>query len=374
MELDPDPLPLALRDYLHSHGVAPDIYSVAIPRYFRVHPSHSPTLAELQADLGTDDVTPVAWLPGFYACPSSTRLASSPLYQSGALLGMDVASGVAVHALGVQPGDHVLDLCCAPGAKLLLAAHLLNPDGSVPFAGSVTGVDVSRHRLATCRALIKKYKVVNARVFLADGTRFAVRAPRVAELLMARKAVPDEWKRAGEAVVPLFHAAKPLRNDPQVDDDACLYDRVLVDAECTHDGSVAHILKYRDPETGKWPTDPSAFARLWLTETQQVELEQLQRALLANGWRLLKPGGTLVYSTCSLTRRQNEDVVAWFLAQAGGEAEAVPIDVHEQFPRAAAEVEGEPFACLRMDPKRSRTSGMFVVKLVKKPVVARVDQ
>ncbi|RUS23894.1 hypothetical protein BC938DRAFT_474447 [Jimgerdemannia flammicorona] len=89
---------------------------------------------------------------------------------------MDVSSGVAVHALELNPDDHVLDLCCAPGAKLCMIANLL-----ASGTGTVTGVDISPHRAATCRSLVRRYKAgARARLFVADGTVFNVLAPRIA--------------------------------------------------------------------------------------------------------------------------------------------------------------------------------------------------
>ena len=66
-----------------------------------------------------------------------------------------------------------------------------------------------------------------------------------------------------------------------------------------------------------------SFERRVLDPDRLRSLPQLQRALLRNGFRLLRPGGMLVYSTCSLTRAQNEDVVGWLLEQEL-DAEVVP--------------------------------------------------
>jgi 16S rRNA C967 or C1407 C5-methylase (RsmB/RsmF family) len=84
-------------------------------------------------------------------------------------------------------------MCCAPGAKLLYIADLL-PDGA-----KVVGVDISKNRLNVTRSLVKKYKQTNVEIVEADGTSYQ----------------SDE-----------------------------LFDKVLVDAECTHEGSLKHLQKY----------------------------------------------------------------------------------------------------------------------------------
>ncbi|KAI9220964.1 S-adenosyl-L-methionine-dependent methyltransferase [Blastocladiella britannica] len=369
-------LPPVLVAYFEEHGIPVEVCVRPIPRFFRVHPSHTATLEELQSDLKTADVSCVEWLPDFYQCPATVRLSQSPLYQRGVVLGMDAASAVAVYALGIEPGHHVLDLCCAPGAKLALVSHLLDPTGTVPFRGSLTGVDISEPRLAIARAAVRKLGIVNARLFVADGTTFAVQAPLVAEALLVRSKEgglsPVDRLRADalptsndHEPVRVFHASKPLRGDPQLAfaDGRGLYDRVLVDAECTHDGSIAHLLKYRRPD-GTWPPD-SELSHLRLTAAEQTRLETLQRALLTNGWRMLKPGGRLVYSTCSLTERQNERVVRWFLAR-NPDAKLIKVPVAPAFPRStsSSSTDGESL-WVRMDPIATSTSGMFVALLAK---------
>lgn len=109
-----------------------------------------------------------------------------------------------------------------------------------------------------------------------------------------------------------------------------LYNRILVDAECTHDGSLKHIAKF----ASQWGW--STFERRvpWLAPEKIAQVTGLQRALLWNGFRLLEPcpgppssavASSLVYSTCSLSRSQNEDIVSWLLSVAPT-ARVVPID------------------------------------------------
>jgi 16S rRNA (cytosine967-C5)-methyltransferase len=72
-----------------------------------------------------------------------------------------------------------------------------------------------------------------------------------------------------------------------------LFDRILVDAPCTGTGTLAH-----NPEI-KWRLRPAAIE----------ELQQIQKRILRQAIEALAPGGRLVYSTCSLEREENEDVV-----------------------------------------------------------------
>lgn len=120
----------------------------------------------------------VDWVPLFWRVPVSVGLSSSPLYTEGLICGMDISSGsVITHGLAPQAGENVLDLCCAPGTKLLLASQL------VTERGTVTGVDVVEHRLNITRNVLRKYGGGKVRLFLvADGAEFEVLAPPAAEM------------------------------------------------------------------------------------------------------------------------------------------------------------------------------------------------
>lgn len=93
-------------------------------------------------------------------------------YQEGRIYGVDLASMLAVHAMRIHPDDHVLDVCCAPGAKLCAIADILH-EGT----GTVTGLDLSSSRLATCRSLCRKYLQDNVRLVQGDGTIMSIAPP-----------------------------------------------------------------------------------------------------------------------------------------------------------------------------------------------------
>jgi len=95
--------------------------------------------------------------------------------------------------------------------------------------------------------------------------------------------------------------ATVMRTDARQLDDFFSFDRILVDAPCSGSGT----LRAHDPKGARH------FSRELVEKSRKS-----QRALLAKALRLLKAGGTLVYSTCSVLRCENEDIVAEALAQA----------------------------------------------------------
>ncbi|KAH0971096.1 hypothetical protein GBA52_023252 [Prunus armeniaca] len=168
-------LPDGFLDFLKENGLDPSIYaeSHSTPRYIRLKPGCEAQIEEIEGEIKCK-LEKVDWLPGFYALPPDVQIANSNAYREGKMYGIDAASGAAVSALNISAGDHVLDLCAAPGAKLCLILDILGD------SGSVTGVDVSSHRLAACRTMLQKYALGNhCRLFVADGTTFSLVPMRI---------------------------------------------------------------------------------------------------------------------------------------------------------------------------------------------------
>ncbi|KAK0591286.1 hypothetical protein LWI29_037963 [Acer saccharum] len=382
-------LPDAFLDFLQENGLDPSIYAAvdSTPRYIRLKAGIEAQLEEIEAEIKCK-LERLVWLQGFYSLPPDFKIANSNAYKQGKIYGIDAASGAAVSALDVSVGDHVLDLCAAPGAKLCMILDILGD------SGSVTGVDVARHRLAACRTLLQKYALGNrCRLFVADGTTFSL-VPRRLDLdsgscISALEDKADtfkEWtsrrpwkerKRAAKAresaatglianskhpelIYYGHHSGVIGLSRSELYQSVCNgevsnsgYDKVLVDAECTHDGSVRHIQKF---ENWGWTT----LQRRVLDAERTDSLTSLQLKLLANGFRLLKVGGSLVYSTCSLTVAQNEDVVDQFLKE-NASAELQEIDAAKDWPCRSGRIP----KTLRFDPSTSKTSGLFVAKFTK---------
>jgi len=124
------------------------------------------------------------------------------------------------------------------------------------------------------------------------------------------------------------------------------YDKILLDAQCTLDASVRHILQFS--KVGWKEFDPDVDA----------QTAALQQTMILNAFQMLKPEGTLVYSTCSFSRNQNENVISWLLSKEPS-AQLVPIPSLA----VAPSVEGTLKHTLRFYPKDTQTSGMFIAKI-----------
>lgn len=126
------------------------------------------------------------------------------------------------------------------------------------------------------------------------------------------------------------------------------FDRALVDAPCSDLGALA------SRPDARWRKSPRTIERL--TEVQDGVLRQAAAAL--------RPGGVLVYATCTISRRENEDRVAALLA-AGEAGEAPPLEVEDLGGLAPGLASPHDPRCLQLRPDRDRTTGFFIARLTR---------
>jgi 16S rRNA (cytosine967-C5)-methyltransferase len=127
------------------------------------------------------------------------------------------------------------------------------------------------------------------------------------------------------------------------------FDRVLLDAPCSDLGTLA------SRPDARWRKSPKSIERL----------TEIQDELLRGAAAVLRPGGTLVYSTCTISRRENEERIAALLrASEAGDVPPLELDdLGALAPQLASEAEPR---CLQLRPDRDRTTGFFIARL-KKP-------
>jgi 16S rRNA (cytosine967-C5)-methyltransferase len=120
------------------------------------------------------------------------------------------------------------------------------------------------------------------------------------------------------------------------------YDRVLVDPPCSDLGTLA------SRPDARWRKSPEAVERL----------ATLQRRILARGARALRSGGTLVYSTCTISARENEGIAADLLEN----GDLIADELGEQHPELASTRESR---FLQVRPDRDGTDGFFIARVRK---------
>ena len=220
-----------------------------------------------------------------------------PAFVSGRFSLQDEASQLVVELLDPQPGDRILDTCAAPGTKSAAIAERLNGHGHV--------LALDRH-------------------------------PRRIRL------IGRGMRRLGLGGVATLErdASRSLEDLGQ----EALFDRILVDAPCSGLGSLR-----RNPD-----------AR-WRLKPEDLEsLATLQRALLESAAGVLRPGGSLVYSTCTVTPEENEAIIGGFMATRA----SWRIAGRDEAPASLRELIDDE-GMLRLLPHRHDTDGFFAVRLVR---------
>jgi len=231
--------------------------------------------------------------PGAFVLESGRASAIVKSAEQGLIYIQDQASQLMSILLQPNGGHRVLDLCAAPGSK---ATHIASLSGDQAW---IVACDIHAHRLATLRATCKRLGINSIDPVAADATR----------------------------TLPFTDAAPT-------------FDRVLVDAPCSGSGTLRG-----NPEI-KWRLSPDDI----------FNLAKLQLNLLRNTASTVAIGGRLLYSTCSLEREENEDVVREFLAN------------HDAFrvaqPNARTDlITADGF--VRTFPHRHGTDGFFAAVLEK---------
>ena len=213
-------------------------------------------------------------------------------------------------------------MCAAPGSKALFAASLLDDPGQL------TAWDVSEKRLDTLRENAGRLRLEGIRIRKCDGTT----GIESIEIVEGDENIGSIAGCNGTGVSEIL----PYRGS-----DIEAYDVVLCDAPCTGFGVMG-----RKPDI-----------RFNSSSKKTASLIELQRKLLMNAASLLKSGGTLIYSTCTINRGENESNVKWLAEN----SDLVPAD-WETGIEGMAPVNG----CLQIMPGRWDTDGFFIARMVKR--------
>ncbi|ELK16959.1 Putative methyltransferase NSUN6 [Pteropus alecto] len=188
-----------------------------------------------------------------YLSPSFDNVLSSYLFLQ------NLPSAVVTHVLDPQPGERILDLCAAPGGKTTHIAALMHDQGEV------IALDKISNKVKKIKQNALLLGLNSIRAFCFDGTK-ALKLDRIKDTEGEPPFLPES------------------------------FDRILLDAPCSGMGQRPNM------------------ACSW-TLKEVTSYQPLQRKLFTVAVKLLKPGGVLVYSTCTITLAENEEQVAWALTE-----------------------------------------------------------
>jgi 16S rRNA (cytosine967-C5)-methyltransferase len=220
------------------------------------------------------------------------------LFKEGYLAVQDESSMLVAPALNVEPQHYVLDACAAPGGKTMhIATNFLKKEDG----GTVVALDIHEHKIN----LIKE-----------NAKRLGVEAVVETKCVDARK------------VLDLFEEET--------------FDRILIDAPCSGLG-----LMRRRPEI-----------RYNKTKEDILSLQKLQLEIINEVSKTLKIGGELIYSTCTITQKENQEVVDQFLEK------------NKQFSKAEVELPENELqisedGTVTIYPHQYGTDGFFISRIKK---------
>lgn len=243
-------------------------------------------------------VKPGEYLPMALKISGYDTLECLKEFREGLFQVQDESSMLVAFVAGLQKGNHVLDVCAAPGGKALHAAQIL----AKQKAGRVYARDISEAKVSLIRENQKRLQIENVVTEVGDALLEEERLYETADVLIA-------------------------------------------DLPCSGIGIMA-----KKPDI-----------RYRITKESQRELVKLQRQILSIVQRYVKPGGTLMYSTCTINKEENENNVAYLVEHFGFQTES-PAPMLPEMLRQEISKDGT----LQLLPGIHKCDGFFIAKLRKK--------
>jgi len=244
---------------------------------------------------------PIPWVrEGFFI--NKSEFSDVLEHALGLIFPQEAASMIPPVVLNPKPGELVLDMAAAPGAKTTQIAQYMRNEGCI------VANDMKKFRVNILIANLNRFGVLNARVTQKDGAYFG---------------------RFRET-----------------------FDRILLDAPCTSVGMIRKNFK---------------FAKGWSMDRVYM-YSKIQKKLIIAAYKALKPGGILVYSTCTVDPFENEEVVDYLLRKTDAKLEKIKLPLKSSQP--VLEFDGHEYSkevkkCLRLHPQDNDTEAFFVAKIRK---------
>lgn len=257
----------------------------------------------------TDAAAEVEWCKEGLYLQSRPSFTLDPLFHAGCYYVQEASSMYVAHLLSQYQGNAplvALDLCAAPGGKSTLMESLL-PDGSTLFANEI---------------MPKRAQIL--RENLSKWTRRKDGEKHVNVVVTNNKA--GDYRKLG-----------------------CVFDLMLCDVPCSGEG----MFRKDSQAIEEWSM--SNVDMCW----------KRQREIIEDIWDCLKPGGLMIYSTCTFNTKEDEENVAWIRDQLG--ADVLPCQAKTEWNITGSLLKGEEnLPCCHFLPHKVKGEGFFCAILRKK--------
>jgi len=219
----------------------------------------------------------------------------------------EISSMLPMLALKPEAGDFILDLCASPGSKTTQAAAMMKNKGTI------IANEISMGRIGILNTNLERCGVMNSIVTRKEGVA-----------LCERFLKKTQFK----------------------------FDKILVDAPCSGEGTLRK--------------SPKTFL-MW-NQNMIKKIARTQRKLAEAALRILKVGGTMIYSTCTLAPEEDEMIIDYLIRNFDIEVEKILLPL--KFRCGVCEWESKELSsevqkCLRLYPQDNNTDGFFVAKIKK---------
>ena len=260
--------------------------------------THKASLREIVTSLKSQGVTveQAPYLPYALKISDYNHILTLETFLQGKILVQDVSSMLVAEAASPKKGDHIIDMCAAPGGKSIHAADKMGDYGNVDAR------DVSQYKADLIEENIHRTGVINVEARVQDATVYD----------------PDSEQAA---------------------------DIVIADVPCSGYGVIGKKpeIKYR------------------ATPQKQEEIVMLQRMILDKAAKYVKPDGTLIFSTCTIAREENEENVLWFLKNYPYRLESLDPYIPEEL-----HCKSTKLGYLQLLPGIHKTDGFFIARFRRK--------
>ena len=262
----------------------------------------------------------VVWYPDAFILQNKTKreLTETTLYTEGKIYIQSLASMVPPLVVNAKPGEKILDLTAAPGSKTSQIAMMMERKGEL---------------LANDSNKIRFFKLLH----------------NMEQLGVKNDNDDEEENKKWKFTLRMEHGAKLCAEFPNY------FDKILLDAPCSAE---ARFVEGDPKTTGYW------------SEKKVKEMAYKQRQLLFAAWNAVKPGGELIYSTCTFSPEENEIQIARLIERYKDEVEVLDAKIEGLKTYAALKAWNEKDfvstikKTVRIFPT-SEIEGFFVTKLRK---------